>query len=144
MATQGEQSLQGRLRYRAVELSVRHLPNISTAQAASDRAVLLAEGTLLSSDGFFFSCLSVGQGDVFSMIHSTIKKASLPPCYSGASRVSRPRGGVTKHEFYPARERQLSPWPAPPGSQIDWDPISYVGPQGTLSAYEQGIFLGHS
>ena len=79
MATKGEQSLQGRLRYWAVELRVRHLLNISTAKAASDRTVLLAEGTLLSSDGFFFSYLSVGQGDVFSMIHSTIKKPSLPP-----------------------------------------------------------------
>ena len=43
---------------------------------------------------------------------------------------------VTKDEFYPARERRLSPWPAPQGSQIDLDSISYVGPQGALSAPE--------
>lgn len=65
-----------------------------------------------------------------------LRNPVYPPCYSGASRGSRPHGGVTKDEFYPARERQLSPRPAPPGSQIDWDPISYVGPQGTLSAAE--------
>ena len=126
------------------------LLSISMAKAASGRATLSAEATWLSSDGFFTSCLSAGQGDVFSLNHFTIKShtvgispvlqwlrpcassagvvasipgwglrshmpcaakkfkitknRSLPPCYSRASHVSRPRE-VTEDDFRPARER---------------------------------------
>ena len=84
-----------------------HLLSISTAKAASGRAMLSAEATLLSSDGFFTSCLSVGPGDVFSLIHFTIKSHSLGtslalqwlrPCASNAGGVaSIPGWGLRSH-----------------------------------------------
>ena len=54
-----------------------HLLSISTAKAASGSPMLSVEATLLSGDGFFTSCLLVGPGDVFSLVHLTIKSPAL-------------------------------------------------------------------
>ena len=74
-----------------------HLLSISTAKAASGSPMLSVEATLLSGDGFFTSCLLVGPGDVFSLVHLTIKSHSfrtflglqwLRPCASNARGVA--------------------------------------------------------
>ena len=106
MAAEVRQSLQGHLWCWAAN-EVCHLLSISTAKAASGRTMLSAEATLLSSDGFFTSCLSVGPGDVFSLIHFTIKSHSLGtslalqwlrPCASNAGGVaSIPGWGLRSH-----------------------------------------------